>query len=111
MSDLIKTITRPVQEMKYYSYDQTNSGGKYCAPAMYLFVAARSPQEADLIAEELGADFDDSCSCCGSRWSRADSFDEMTKEEFDEERLTTVPRQWEAERCKKEGILYALFVE
>lgn len=112
MSDLIKTIKLPPQGVKYYRYTQTNAGGSFHGPAMYLFVAARTPQMADAIAEEQGVDFDSYCECCGHRWDRStdSSYNEISKEEFDSEQTAALP-PWEVDQCRRFGILYALFVE
>lgn len=66
---------------KFYRFRQSNPGGwrDYNFP-LYMLVEAKSPTEANRIAEEHGVYFDGratgrDCSCCNSRWSRADDED------------------------------------
>ena len=71
--------------MKYYLYDQNNSGGSFEVDhtegiSVYVIIAARSTREADQKAEDLGLYFDGcetdrDCSCCGDRWYSADEYD------------------------------------
>jgi hypothetical protein len=57
---------------RWYVYDQNNSGGSFAEPAQYLIIQAKDFNEANSLAIEAGAYFDDSyesdCSCCGQRW-------------------------------------------
>lgn len=67
--------------MKFYTYTQNNSGGKYDATMpQYLIVQAESAEDANRRAEDAGVYFDGvdagaDCDCCGDRWSRADEQD------------------------------------
>lgn len=59
--------------MKWYCYDQNNSGGSFRKPAVHMFVEAESWVEADERAVTVGVYFDGcsdgrDCSCCGDRW-------------------------------------------
>lgn len=69
----------------FYEYRQNNSGGRFLAPAVRVFVEADTPDEADTIAEWNGLYFDGvdggrDCPCCGDRWCRA--YDWGTHEEI-----------------------------
>ena len=62
--------------MNLYEYSQNNSGGRFIAPAIYVYVEADSKAEADEIVQKHGVYFDgcetgEDCDCCGGRWSRA----------------------------------------
>ncbi len=59
--------------MKYYTFEQNNSGGRFQEPAGTLIVQAVSYEDARSRAEGLGVYFDGceqglDCSCCGDRW-------------------------------------------
>lgn len=64
----------------FYTYVQNNSGGDFVQDldrgiAHYVIVEARTPEEADSRATEIGLYFDgcdtgDDCPCCGDRWDR-----------------------------------------
>ena len=59
--------------MKFYTYNQNNSGGAFTDPAKYVIIEADSPEEADERAEEHdlyfnGVDAGIDCKCCGDRW-------------------------------------------
>lgn len=76
--------------MKYYYYDQNNSGGHFhltdsLVGAHLVAIQAASAEEADYKAECLGIYFngvadDRDCSCCGDRWYKtyeSDSTEEV----------------------------------
>lgn len=62
--------------MKWYQYDQNNSGGWHACDDKVchrVFIEAYSEKEANSKAEELGIYFDGvdagrDCGCCGDRW-------------------------------------------
>lgn len=66
--------------MKFYIFDQNNSGGRFGLPAMYVFVEADSAKAANDIAREKGLYFNGvsygrDCECCGDRWYACDESD------------------------------------
>lgn len=68
--------------MKFYRYRQNNSFGRFEGPAEVVYIQAPSAHAADAIAEEHGVYFDGvwlgvDCGCCGDRWKRAGSDDEL----------------------------------
>lgn len=66
-----------ILDRKVYVFDQNNSGGFFSNPAQYLIIEAKNFEEANALAEEAGAYFDDDfekdCDCCGQRWYRQSS--------------------------------------
>lgn len=63
---------------KFFTFNQNNSGGRFVVDhrrgiSHYVIVEARSAQEANQLAEQLGLYFDGvgDCNCCGNRWSEA----------------------------------------
>lgn len=73
---------------------QNNSGGHFGPPAVFVFVEADSPEEANNLAsvdiEFCGdsgyyAEYDacGCCPCCGHRWNTIDDYDEVTKDGAD----------------------------
>lgn len=59
--------------LKWYEYDQNNSGGEWLKPAVHVFIQAEDGGEADARAATVGIYFDGcsdgrDCSCCGDRW-------------------------------------------
>lgn len=78
-------------ETKWYRYHQNNSGGSFRYDggrglSVNVYVEATSPSHADSRMESLGVTFGDydSCSCCGDRWSEADSWSEVEAGELPE---------------------------
>lgn len=72
--------------MKWYHYDQNNSGGSFQKPAVHVFIEAESKADADDQAVTVGVYFDGcsdgrDCSCCGDRWysSEYDEGDDAPK--------------------------------
>lgn len=66
------------EEGLFFTYRQNNSGGRYEFNdnlSAYVIIEAKSPEEANKRAEELGIEFDEGCSTCGDRWDRADEWD------------------------------------
>lgn len=62
--------------LKWFTYDQNNSGGVFDFDAgrgisAKVIVQARDAREANYRAQRIGLYFDGSgdCSCCGDRWS------------------------------------------
>ena len=70
--------------MKFYTYRQNNSHGKFDG-AGYVIVEAPDADTADSYAENKtpiyfdGCDQDIDCSCCGDRWDRAYKYDASDK--------------------------------
>jgi hypothetical protein len=69
---------QPVTPLKWFEYDQNNSGGVFdhqpeAGIGYAVWVQARNAAEADARAEGIGLYFDGEgdCSCCGDRWSSA----------------------------------------
>ena len=77
-------------QTKFYNFLQNNSGGSFIVDDKVchrLFIEAKNPKEANLIAETLGVYFDGcrdgiDCDCCGDRWYEADSFEEVNLEKL-----------------------------
>lgn len=58
-------------DLKWFRFSQNNSGGYFVENenvCEYVFIQARSADEAVAKAETF-CDNDDSCPCCGDRWS------------------------------------------
>ena len=68
--------------MKWYLFNQNNSGGYFTPPAQYLWIEAENENEAERIAEEVfgvyyfGVDAGLDCPCCGDRWDGCEEYDE-----------------------------------
>jgi hypothetical protein len=69
--------------MKFYEFTQNNSGGSFVTSenlAYRLIIEAKSAEEANSIAEDLGCYFNGvdngiDCRCCGDRWYESDEYD------------------------------------
>lgn len=66
------------QALKYFDFDQNNSGGTFDFDAdkgisTKVIIQARDAEEANYLATRIGLYFDGygDCSCCGDRWYRA----------------------------------------
>jgi len=64
------------KQMKFYAYDQNNSGGSFdhnekAGIGHHVIVEATSAKDADKRAKKIGLYFDGDgdCECCGRRWS------------------------------------------
>lgn len=64
-----------IQNLKFFTYDQNNSGGSFHFDAEHgistqVIVQARDAREANDRARYIGLYFDGAgdCSCCGDRW-------------------------------------------
>ena len=60
-------------ELRWYEFDQNNSGGSFRLPAHVVWIQAGSSEEAARLAEAEGLYFDGcesglDCPCCGDRW-------------------------------------------
>lgn len=72
------------KNLKWYNFHQNNSGGSFTVNDkidINVIIQAKSPKEANSLAEEIGIYFDGcekgmDCDCCGDRWHRADKYDE-----------------------------------
>jgi hypothetical protein len=64
------------KQSKFYKFHQNNSGGKFVVNeylAEWVYIQAKSADEANEIAEDKGIYFDGvssgrDCPCCGDRW-------------------------------------------
>lgn len=57
--------------MKYFTYNQNNSGGYFIRNdevADYVIIQASSAKEADEKMSDISYDHDSYCQCCGERW-------------------------------------------
>lgn len=57
--------------MKWFYFDQNNSGGYFIQNDQVghgFFVQAETAREADTKAEKIVEDYSDYCECCGERW-------------------------------------------
>jgi hypothetical protein len=64
----------------FFTYDQTNSGGRFTGPARFVIVEANNAAEANHRARKVGLYFDgvrtgSDCWDCGDRWERAKAED------------------------------------
>ncbi len=85
--------------MKYYHYNQNNSGGSFrfdekAGITHHVLIQAKNIEQADSKAEEIGLYFEGctsgrDCNCCGDRWSR----------------------QWSEEDGKDEPLVYGSHVD
>jgi hypothetical protein len=72
------------KQSNFYKYHQNNSGGEFVVDeylAEWVYIQAKSADEANEIAEAIGIYFDGvrsgrDCPCCGDRWWPVDE-DEM----------------------------------
>lgn len=79
--------------MKFYLYDQNNSGGSFVRDdtvTIEVLVEAPSAERADAIAETIGIYFDGcdngrDCDCCGDRWSRAGEHRVVERDKIEQE--------------------------
>lgn len=68
--------------MKYYTFNQNNSGGSFIVDEksgidVIVVIEAATAEQANLIAKDKGIYFDGcdkniDCNCCGDRWYPAD---------------------------------------
>ncbi len=76
---MIKTIEKKEMkagELKFYSFDQNNSGGSFVVDENLchrLMIEAKDERSAEAIAESMGVYFNGcdegyDCPCCGDRW-------------------------------------------
>ena len=68
-----------MSDLKWYEYDQNNSGGYFIEDDMVcevVFIQAKNYQEANSISDQLFGGRDSFCSCCGERWSHVYGEDE-----------------------------------
>ena len=97
--------------MKWYEFDQNNSGGSFHAPAIRLYVEAESKEVACARASAHGVYFDGidagiDCSCCGDRWMRPyRAEDDRPEPEYERSASTTYPL-W----AREAGIPLAMWV-
>lgn len=66
--------------MKFFTYSQNNSGGRFSGPAQYVIVQADDADDANAIAQDNDVYFDgcstgSDCPCCGDRWYMCDDSD------------------------------------
>ena len=73
---LKKNIKITKKQIKFYHFNQNNSGGSFTENenvCKNVFIEAHSADEANLLADNFGIYFDGcdqniDCSCCGDRW-------------------------------------------
>lgn len=97
MTQLVPFSTNIVGQARFFTFDQNNSGGYFTGPAIDVVVEARTADEANARAEDLGLYFDgagDCIECCGYRWS----------EQYDDDDGTEVPSKY-GEPITAEGLL------
>lgn len=62
------------KSMKFFHFNQNNSGGSFTGPANHVVVEAENAYDANYRAESEvyfdGCDDGLDCPCCGDRWSR-----------------------------------------
>jgi hypothetical protein len=66
--------------MKFFTFSQNNSGGRFTGPAQYVVVQADDTDDANDIAQDNGVYFNGcskgwDCDCCGDRWYACDDSD------------------------------------
>ena len=67
--------------MKYYTFQQKNSGGYFRGPERIIIKAENAEIANEIAVEQAGIYFDgvlkgEDCGCCGNRWNRAiETFD------------------------------------
>jgi len=79
--DEIEHVKRKAPQMKFYTFSQNNSGGRFDffpsnGISLNVIIEASSAGDANDRAERAGLYFDgcqagQDCECCGDRWSRA----------------------------------------
>lgn len=60
--------------MPFYHYRQNNSGGRFTAPAVNVYVEADNVGEANYLFQTIDGcyfdpDYERDCECCGTRWN------------------------------------------
>lgn len=58
------------KKTRWFNFRQNNSGGRFCEPAINVWVEAHNAEEANKRAGDVGIYFDGAgdCPCCGDRW-------------------------------------------
>lgn len=67
-----------MSDLKWYHYDQNNSGGSFVNNddvGEDVFIQAQSQEEAQAKFDSLDNEADNWCECCGERWYSADEQD------------------------------------
>ena len=90
-AETLKVCKQPFP-LKWYDFHQNNSGGPYAVNDkvdIWVFIQARTPSEANNLAERIGIYFHGcssgyDCDCCGDRWS----------EQWNDEKGTDVPEKY-----------------
>lgn len=80
--------TQPLTKLKWFTFDQNNSGGSYIVNDKvdaYVIIQAHNADEANELAQRIGIYFNGvaegyDCECCGNRWYRMYSDDQGTDE-------------------------------
>ena len=70
--EVIREGGRGDQSMKWFEFDQINSGGYFIDNddvCETVFIQARNAREAVNMAEILFEPYSEYCGCCGERWS------------------------------------------
>ena len=77
--------------MKFYVFDQNNSGGYWDKILGYkVIIEAENPRQANKLAEVMGIYFNgvengEDCECCGDRWYEVDEYDAIEPENLAKE--------------------------
>ena len=72
-------VSKAPEVPRYFHFSQNNPGGSFVIDetvAHHVIIQARSPEEANRIAVNVGMYFEGclaglDCNCCGDRWSQA----------------------------------------
>lgn len=81
-SDLPVADVTPVTGLRWWTFNQNNSGGYFITNedvAEYVCIEAESAKEAMSRAEALFENYSEYCECCGTRWSTYQQEDEGTE--------------------------------
>lgn len=98
-----------VNKSKFFGFNQNNSGGSFDVDenvCEYVIIEAKSVEQANNRAEEIGIYFDGcskglDCSCCGDRWNEA--YDEEDGKE--EPMIYNTPVKEAKSSCFRDGCI------
>lgn len=68
---------KELAKLKWYCFDQNNSGGYFTPPARFVWVQGFNPGDIQARFDSLGVSTE-YCPCCGERWTRARDLSELT---------------------------------
>ena len=77
MNEKTLEVCKQTFSLKWFTFSQNNSGGTFSVNDKvdaWVFIQARTPDEANNLAERIGIYFNGcasgyDCGCCGDRWS------------------------------------------